>query len=549
MPHRDDSRRGEGRVLATRWAVALLLVLSLLPYANTPRGGFVFDDHQLIKQPLSRPGGVTPLGALTQPYWIIAPNARLWRPVTSATFAIDWKLSHGRPAFFHLINLLLHAGTTILLFFGLRRLGARPVLALGAASIFAVHPLHTEAVTWIAGRAELLAAGFALGALLLSLARTPWLAWLTPLAGFLAVASKESAATLPLLLLFTRCGMTAREKRPAWNIVSASFGVVLIYLVLRRAVVGAWTGPQTPPIDNPMSGMGLFQRLPMVLDVSGRYLSLLFWPDRLSIDYSASVLTFVRGVTIYAVFGAAALVALLLLAIRRHRNLIGWGAGFALLTFALTSNLPFVIGTIMAERLLYLPSAGLILVVVSAMAALARGMAVEARSVDATAASPPSVTPLNTRRRSLTGAVLPAFLVVVVVACCFRTWHRNQDYRNDVTLFTAALRTAPASPKIRTNLALWLYKANRYEEAITQARAALRLEPNIRDARDIVASSLEILGRTDESIGFLKSELTHDPEDRFSRAHLQELLRAAGRQAEADSIMRAGQRVRGGTTR
>jgi hypothetical protein len=354
---------------------------------------------------------------------------------------------------------------------------------------------------------------------------------------------------LPFLLLFTRRGLMAREKRPAWSIVSASFGAVLVYLVLRRVVVGAWTGPQTPPIDNLLSGMGLFRRLPTVLDVFGRYLSLLFWPDRLSIDYSASVLPFVRGVTTYALFGAVSLVTLIVLAVRWHRSLIGWGAGFALLTFALTSNIPFVIGTIMAERLLYLPSAGLILVVVSAMALLVPRAADERRACKVGAATPHPVTFKNTHRRAIAGAVLPALLIVVVVACGFRTWRRNQDYRNDVALFTAALRTAPESPKVRTNLALWLYKESRYGEAITQARAALRLEPNIRDARDIVASSLEILGRTHESIEFLKLELTHDPDDRFTRAHLQELLWAAGRHAEADSIMRAGQRGRGGTTR
>ena len=105
------------RGFSTRLAVVLLLVLSLLPFANALRGGFVFDDHQLIEQPLSREGGISPLRALVLPYWVIAPEARLWRPVASATLATDWLLGGGRPALFHMVNLLLHAGVTVLLYF------------------------------------------------------------------------------------------------------------------------------------------------------------------------------------------------------------------------------------------------------------------------------------------------------------------------------------------------------------------------------------------------------------------------------------------------
>lgn len=514
----------------------LLLALSLLPYANAPRNGFVFDDHALIEQPLGRPGGVSPLEALTQPYWIVAPNARLWRPVTSMTFAIDWNLGHGSPSFFHVGNLLLHAAATLLLFACVRRIGDRAGPAFAVAALFAVHPLHTEAVTWIAGRAELLAAGFVLSALLLGTATRPRWVWLTPAAAFLAVASKESAATLPLLLLYTRWGMSARRGRPGWGVIASTFGVVILYLLLRRSVLGTWAGPEAPPIDNPMVEMGLWSRLPTVLHVAGRYLSLLIWPQRLSIDYSASVLPIIRGVTTPLLVGASALLLLSGLAVFRRRQLIGWGAGFAVLTFALTSNLPFVIGTIMAERLLYLPSAGLLVVIVAAMADLA----------ERTGPAPPRdrrpVSPLSRPGPAPTRAILLGMLGLAVLLLGLRTWQRNRDYRTDVTLFSAAVKTAPSSPKVRTNLGLWLYKAGRYEEAIVQAREALRLEPKIRDARDVVASSLENLGRPGETISFLKSELAHDPDDQFSRGHLIELLRAAGRTAEADSIRRAAPR-------
>jgi tetratricopeptide (TPR) repeat protein len=532
--------RADTRGISVRLAVVLLLALSLLPFANALRGGYVFDDHVLIERPLSSAGGTSPLRALVSPYWVMVPEARLWRPVASATLAADWLLGGGRPALFHLVNILLHAGVTVLLFFWLKRVADRPGVALAAASLFAVHPMHTEAVTWISGRAELLAAGFALAALLLSLARRPSLAWLTPLAVLFAVGSKESAATLPLILLYTRWGITARERRPAWGPLVASFGSVLLYLAFRRWVIGTWSGPLPEPMDNPMTGLGLFQRLPTVLAVAGRYVWLFLWPGRLSVDYSAPVLGIVRGGNLYLLLGVLVLAALLILAIRGRGRTVGWGAGFALLTFVLVSNLPVVIGTIMAERLLYLPSAGLILVAVAAIASSGpHSPAVTRRETR---------TGLAARAESRTGVrAIPLLLLgAVILAWGARTWIRNEDYRNDLALFTAALRTAPESPKVRANLALHLNKAGRHEEAIAQARQALRLNPTIRDARDILASSLELLGRPAEAIDFLLPETAQDPADRVSRRRLVELLQIAGRRTEADSILESGRQLDGG---
>lgn len=528
------------RGLPVRLAVLLLLVLSLLPFANALRGEFVFDDHLLIEQPQSRAGGISPLRAVVSPYWVMAPEARLWRPVTSVTLATDWRLGGGRPGLFHAVNLLLHAGVTVLLFFLLRRIAGRPGLALATASLFAVHPLHTEAVAWISGRAELLAAGFSLAAVLLSIDRRSSLAWLTPLAVLLAVGSKESAAALPVLLLFTRWGITARERRPAWGPVAASFGSILLYLLLRRSVLGTWSGPLPAAVDNPMSGLGLFERLPTVLDVAGRYLGLVVWPGRLSIDYSAPALGIVHGGSPYLLLGVLALAGLLWLAIRRRGQTVGWGAGFALLTFALASNLPVVIGTIMAERLLYLPSAGLILVAVASCASWRQPFPAAVGQQPGTGPVPRTKAPAGPRIVAL------LLLGVVVLAMGVRTWVRNGDYRSDLALFTAALRTSPESPKVRLNLALHLNKNGHYEQAIVQAHQALRLDPMSREARDILASSLELAGRPAEAINFLLPQTARDAADRVSRRRLVELLQIAGRRAQADSILESGRQLDAG---
>lgn len=272
----------------------------------------------------------------------------------------------------HLLNVLLHAGVTLLWYRLIRRLFGNETVALVAGALFAVHPIHTEAVTWLSGRAELLAAFFGLSAVYLAHSERPSIRWLTPLAILFAIGCKESAAVLPLVLLFSNWSLRLKRTTPSIKLGLISFAPVILYVVLRRFVLGTWAAPATDTLDNPMVAVGLFERIPTSLDCAGRYLSLLFWPARLSADYSAPVLGLVNRATPLFLFGLLATLGLIGLAVARREKPYGWAAGFALLTFALASNIPIAIGTIFAERLLYLPSAGLLLVVASGGVWLAR---------------------------------------------------------------------------------------------------------------------------------------------------------------------------------
>ena len=352
-------------------AIGLLVAAAVLPYLNALRGGFLFDDILLVSHHKAVTGPFHPWLILKSPYWESIREALLWRPVTTFGFAVDWHVGGGSPTWFHAANIALHALVTLLWVWFIRRISGRGSLALVAGLLFAVHPVHTEAVTWISGRSELLAAGFTLAAL--HLAWSPRLRWWTPLAVLLAVGSKESAAAVPIVLLFfTWAFRRRREDAPPWSVGIVSLAPVLLYVVLRRAALGAWGGPSPDPMDNPMVGLGFFARLPTVLDAAGRYLVLLIWPARLSIDYSAPVLNVIRSLTPQLLLGLAGLGGLVFLALRRRERPEGWGSGFALMSFGLTANLVMVIGTIFAERLLYLPSAGLLLVAACGGLALAR---------------------------------------------------------------------------------------------------------------------------------------------------------------------------------
>jgi tetratricopeptide (TPR) repeat protein len=233
------------------------------------------------------------------------------------------------------------------------------------------------------------------------------------------------------------------------------------------------------------------------------------------------VLGVVRGVTSHVLLGGVAFATLLYFAVKRPSTPHGWGSGFAILSYALASNLVVVIGTIFAERLLYLPSAGLLLVVAAAG------------------------TYLYARSGPVGGRALQVAFVAVVLACSLRAWDRNHDYRSEAAFYEEGARTQPRSPKMRLNWSVALSKAGRHQEAMAEAAEAMRLDAGGQDQRDVYASSLDKLGRTPEAITFLSRIVELDSKDRKARRRLIEILTREGRKERADSVLAAGLRVDG----
>jgi len=193
------------------------VLLAIVPYLNTLDNDFVLDDVPIVQQN-SRIRRLEDAGALfTTDYWhgAVAPGVAtdpgLYRPLTMASFALNYQVSRQSPRGYHAANIAIHAGVSLVVFHVATMLVASPVAALGAAAVFAVHPMHTDAVSGIVGRAELLATLFFLLAFALSVPRRstegvielPTLLRSAAAAALylLAVLAKESAATLPLVVL------------------------------------------------------------------------------------------------------------------------------------------------------------------------------------------------------------------------------------------------------------------------------------------------------------------------------------------------------------
>jgi len=504
----------------SRLARALLVALAVLPYLNALRAGFVYDDIFLYRKHPAVQGELGALAPLTSPYWAGLESTALWRPLTTLSFAVDHALVGNAPAWPHAVNVALHAAVTLLGFALVRRLGrpgsvATERVAFVSAALFAVHPLHTEAVTWVAGRAELWAAAgllLALHAALRGGARAGAGAFAFT---FLGVCGKESAAAAPFAMAWLRFADPRGLARPGAAPIAASLAAVLLYAALRFAVLGTWGGPQPRSLENPLVGTTLLERLPTVFEGGARYVALLAWPRALSIDYGFPVLDVVRSWTPAALAGLALAVGLAALAVLRRRAPEGWGTGLALLGFGVASNLFVVIGTIFAERLFYLPSLGLLVAVAALGARLA--------------ATGPAA------RRALSLVLVAALLLGGA-----RTWLRNRDYRDGLTIAESALAVHPRSAKMQYNLAVALAGRGRHEEAIAAARRSQALAPSTRWNHAVIADSLVALGRVDEAETLLRTDLEADPGNDVARTRLLDLLLEQERDGEANRVAEAG---------
>jgi tetratricopeptide (TPR) repeat protein len=425
-------------------AVALSAI-TLAAYANSFGMGFALDAPIVIsKDTRIRAATAENLRLiLHQDYWWPSFMSGLYRPVTTASFLLNYAiLGNGENAAgYHWVNFLLHLGNVWLVYALSLRLLKRAWPAFFAAALWAVHPIATESVTNVVGRADLLGAMAVLGGLLLYV-RIPAARGLRlglVAAALFAVAtagvfSKENAAILlGLMLLWDvsfgtggwRRGVSIRA--PAYAAATAS--LVLLWWV-RQRVFDALPLPEFPFVDNPLVAAGFWPARLTAIKVIGLDLWLLVCPLHLSCDRSYNQIPVAGWTDIFAWLALAVIASIVSLALARRRSdrSIFFLAGFFGIALLPTSNLLFQTGSIMAERFLYLPAVGFAMAVV----ALA----------------------CRWRRKRLAAAVLAA--VIALFAC--RTFARNFDWKDDLTLSAADVRVVPSSFKMHGILANALFK-------------------------------------------------------------------------------------------
>lgn len=490
------------------WRVAALWTLIAVAYSNSFEGALVFDSASIVGQdPRIRTATVENGRAIVAGgYWYAVPTAGLYRPLTTLSYLVNYSVlgDGASPAGYHWINFLLHEGNVALVYALAALLFGEAAPAMAVAAIWGVHPLLTEAVSNVAGRADLLAAMGVLAGLLCYIrgGRSGWLA----AAQALAVFSKESGVVLPVLMLLYDVTFEKRRRAVAYAAVLAPIAVFFIL----RIVAGVHM--RVEPGDNPLVTADFFASRVTAVNVVGRYLWLFLWPARLSADYSYNAIAVSPwpGAGVLLAAGAGVLAVL---APRLPRFFLL----FFLISLAPVSNMGVLIGSIMAERFLYLPSLGLAGCVVAAAYAWPR------RPVWAVA------------------AVLCALLAA-------RTYARNRDWHDGLSLWTSAVEVVPGSAKAHYNRAKELERIpGRLPDAVAEYREAVRIEPNRADAHDNLANLLAAMDLLTEAIEEYRAALRLAPDAAAVHNDLANALaRVPGRLPEAVAEYRAALRLQPG---
>ncbi|HKS95337.1 MAG TPA: tetratricopeptide repeat protein [Terriglobia bacterium] len=475
-----------------RWSDATLAgVLALcaaLPYANTLLNGFVYDDvTQITHNPyLASIHHLREIFSTTVWSYVGAEGVtNYYRPMMTLGYLVCYQLFGPVAYEFHLVNVALHAAVVMLLFAVTRRLGGNRTLAFVAALIFALHPIHSESVAWIAAVTDVELTFFYL--------LTFWL-YLGPgradpsrgrrflrhglLAGsfVLTLLSKEQALTLPLLAaVYEHLYRDDRVRTSAVEKLSRYGSLWLlgaVYLVFRVRVLGALAPASAAPKftrwEAALSGLALI----------GQYARKLVWPRQLSVFYvfhkSAAPLDprVLAGLLVLLASGAAWLV--LWRASRRRlaeddsvaraAGAASFGIVWLLVTLAPVLNVRWMPINAFAERYLYLPSVGFCWLAAWAWTALWR------------TAAPRS--PAAARRLAMPRAALAGALGILAALAILRIVTRNRDFRDEVTLFTRTLATAPDAYPIRNNLGVVYWSQGDAADAEREWRESLKLAPD-----------------------------------------------------------------------
>ncbi|MCF8248094.1 MAG: tetratricopeptide repeat protein [Saprospiraceae bacterium] len=441
----------------------------------------------------------------------------------------------------HLVNMLLYGLTGVLLFWFLLKIlspdgkptgaaGFGPFVALAAALLFVVHPVHSEVVANVKGRDEILSLLGSLAALYLSLKAfyegKKGLSVAAAIVFFLALLSKENAITFVAIVPLTYYFFTKANTGKIIVQTLPFLAAAAVFIAIRIAVLGLDFGGEPPRelmnnpflklVGNQYVDFSFAEKTATNFFTLGKYLLLLVFPHPLSHDYyprAIPIRSFGDWQVILAVLAHLALLVFALLGLRK-RDPVSYGILFYLLTLSIASNFVFPIGTNMNERFLYMPSIGFAMVVATMLY----------RLTDKTGRPKPAV---------LIGGI------AVLLAFSVKTFTRNFAWKNNFTLFTTDIKTVPNSAKLRNATGGELVaqslkpenaarKTEMLNEAVGHLNEAMKIHPGYKNPLLILGNAYNYLQQYEASIQAYEQALKLDPEYTEAKNNLAITCRQAG---------------------
>lgn len=485
----------------------LIAIITICIYANSCLCGFVFDDvSAVVDNKDLRPH--TPLANLwVHDFWG-TPMSRehshkSYRPLCVLTFRLNYMLHGLAPLGYHLVNVILHSLVCVLYFKVCLSFVPSRVASI-CAILFSVHPIHTEAVTGVVGRAELLSSVFFLltiitykKASLVQSTKWPHFATSLTCVGLAMLCKEQGITVLGILgvyevfivqkmdlvhLLIHRSNPNNNEckgSRYWWPLLTRALFVIStgILLLLLRFLVMGHTLPVFTNFDNPAS----YEEAP-VKQLTWAYLLavnswLLLSPSDLLCDWTMGTVSLVKSAAdirnLATLLFTVVLVHLGLVALlskdSKTRGALAMGLAMVVLPFLPASNLFFPVGFVVAERVLYIPSMGFCLLVALGFHRLCKSVPYK--------------------------GLLKAFLLLLVCCHSLKVIHRNGDWRDELTIFLSGLKVSKSNAKLWNNVGHALESQQKYLDALSYFQQAANVQPDDVGAHINVGRTLNHLER------------------------------------------------------
>ena len=463
------------------WPIVIICLVTLMAYWNSLSGEFVYDDNVVIVDRVEIQSLHSIPTLFKQSYWGPGRGSfGAYRPLTNVSFALNYAISGLNPTGYHVVNILLHGVNALLIYALVLAYLENWSAALITGVFFAIHPIHTEAVSAIAGRPEVLAATFCLSAWLAYRFRTESLRfyWYAVILYFLALFTKESAVTLLGVLILVdvyQFGPTAW--RTQWKFFLAGYAGFLIplglYLTARTLILSQIGVSES---ESFFKDTGFPARLLTMAYGFVKIIGLLVWPAHLASDYDFSQIPLTHTLTLTAGLSLALIGGLIIAGVIlfQYEKLTSFAIFFFFGTLFLVSNLVFPIGILIAERTLYFPSISICLLGAAGLAWMMQ-------------------------RGNWWRTVALAGCVVLTVAGIARTSIRNVDWRTPLAFTQALVRDAPQNPKGYLMQGQVLASLRRDPEAEQMLKTAVSLDPNKVDLHNALAEFYFSRGRYSEA--------------------------------------------------
>ena len=427
---------------SSKYVFIVLFFLSLLAYGSSLKGSFIWDDKPLIADnSFIKDPRVLSKVFLSDLYE--KTRANYYRPIFELSLAFNYSISKSDTLSYHLVNIFSHFCVTVLFYLFLYRLTRDSFISFASSLIFAIHPIHSQVVTYISGRADSLAAVFIMFALLFfSAAFTKRSYFLSLLCFALALLTKETAIMLPLILIF-------------WGVKKALpfFAMAAVYIVMRFTILNFAAGnPFLEKKGFAVLEVGLWPRVMIFFKTLLIYFGSFFAPVRLHLErivaYESMNLFYWLGIVI-AAFLCAVLCARFKGFEKDKKKVVGF---FIFWFFVwLFPQSAFIFPRIMAEHFLYLPSMSLCFFIALSVQGLKQ----------------------ESGKRIL--------LVFISVYFITLGWLNNKNWQNELVFFENTVRLSPYSIRARDSLAALYLDARRYGDAEAQYRELLTYSDILED--------------------------------------------------------------------